>query len=119
MHLHYIKGVDITRMTMAANALIQARIDADVKLRATAVLDNMGLTISDVVRMLLTRVANEGALPPGLATDVAAHDAWFRAKVQEAFEDARPLMSHEEVDTHFAKRRAVALSKPLKGKRET
>ncbi len=63
---------------MAANALIQTRIDAVVKEQATAVLDNMGMTVSDAVRILLTRVAKEGALPVGLTTDPVAHDAWFR-----------------------------------------
>ncbi|MEA2850375.1 MAG: DNA protein [Rhodospirillaceae bacterium] len=31
---------------MASNALVQTRIDADVKEKATAVLENMGLTVS-------------------------------------------------------------------------
>ena len=45
---------------MASNALVQTRIDADVKERATAVLENMGLTVSDAVRILLTRTAKAG-----------------------------------------------------------
>jgi len=47
----------------------------------------MGLTISDAVRILLTRVAKEGALPMAFATDPTAYDAWFRTKVQEALDD--------------------------------
>jgi DNA-damage-inducible protein J len=101
---------------VAANALVQARIDAAVKERATAVLDNMGLTVSDVVRILLTRVAKEGALPVGLATDPATHDAWFRAKVQEALDDPRPAIPHDQVEAHFAKRRAAALRRAAEGK---
>src|SRR5579863_4294942 len=54
-----LKGV----AAMAASALVQTRIDPVLKERAAAVLENMGLTVSDVVRILLTRVANEGALP--------------------------------------------------------
>jgi DNA-damage-inducible protein J len=57
---------------------------------------------------LLTRIANEGALPAGLTTDAAAHDAWFRAKVQEALEDTRSAIPHEEVEAHFEARRARA-----------
>ena len=72
---------------MVANALVQTRIDAGVKERATEVLENMGLTVSDAVRILLTRVANEGALPFGFATDAATHDAWFRTKVLAALDD--------------------------------
>ncbi|SEK08624.1 MULTISPECIES: type II toxin-antitoxin system RelB/DinJ family antitoxin [unclassified Variovorax] len=82
---------------MAASALIQARIDAEVKERATEVLGNIGLTVPDVVRIVLTRVAREGALPPGLTVNEEAHDAWFRAKVQEALDDPRLALSHEQV----------------------
>jgi DNA-damage-inducible protein J len=48
---------------MSANAIVQARIDQSVKDEASVVLASMGLTISDAMRMLLTRVANEQALP--------------------------------------------------------
>jgi DNA-damage-inducible protein J len=48
---------------MASNALVSTRIDKKVKADAAAVLEAMGLTVSDAVRMLLTRVAREGALP--------------------------------------------------------
>jgi len=101
---------------MTTNALVQARIDADVKDRATAVLDGMGLTVSDAVRILLTRIANDGALPFGFATDPATHDAWFRAKVQEALNDTRSAIPHDDVEAHFAKRRAAALRKATEDK---
>ncbi|KRA41700.1 type II toxin-antitoxin system RelB/DinJ family antitoxin [Devosia sp. Root635] len=93
---------------MAANALIQTRIDADVKDRATEVLNAMGLTVSDAVRILLTRVANEGALPFNFTTDPDEYDRWFRAKVQEALDDPRPNISHEEAQRRFALRRDLA-----------
>ena len=48
---------------MAANQLVQARIDGAVKEGAAAVLAAMGLTVSDAVRLLLTKVAQEKALP--------------------------------------------------------
>jgi len=48
---------------MASNAVVRSRIDADVKEKATAVLEEMGLTVSDVMRIVLTRVAKENALP--------------------------------------------------------
>ena len=48
---------------MAANQLVQARIDGDVKEEAAAVLAAMGLTVSDAVRLFLTKVAQEKALP--------------------------------------------------------
>jgi len=93
---------------MPANALIQTRIDPEVKQRAAEVLETMGLTVSDAVRILLTRTANEGALPFPLTVDTAAYDQWFRNKVQQALDDKRPPVSHAEVERHFKKRRAAA-----------
>ena len=49
--------------SMAANHLVQARINPAVKEEAAAVLAAMGLTVSDAVRLLLTKVAHEKALP--------------------------------------------------------
>ena len=94
---------------MPANALVQTRIDPDVKERAAAVLGEMGITVSDAVRVLLTRTANEGALPFTLAQDSAEHDAWFRAKVRQALDDPRSRIPHEQVKARFAIRRAKAL----------
>ncbi len=48
---------------MAANQLVQARIDGAIKEEAAAVLAAMGLTVSDFVRIGLTRVAIEKAMP--------------------------------------------------------
>ena len=48
---------------MAANQIVQARINGAVKEEAAAVLAAMGLTVSDAVRLLLTRIAHEKALP--------------------------------------------------------
>lgn len=96
---------------MPANALVQARIDSAVKERAAAVLEELGITVSDAVRILLTRTANEGVLPFTPTAITAEYEAWFRAKVQEALEDPRPAIPHETVKAHFAKRRAAARRK--------
>jgi DNA-damage-inducible protein J len=87
--------------------VVQTRIDPALKERAATVLDAMGLTVSDAVRILLTRIANEGALPFPLTTDPAAYDAWFRAKVQQALDDPRPAVPHDTVEARFAKRRTA------------
>lgn len=65
---------------MAANHLVQARINPAVKEEAAAVLAAMGLTVSDAVRLLLTKVAHEKALPfaplvPNAATIEAMKEA--------------------------------------------
>ena len=48
---------------MASNAVVRARIEETLKRQASAVLAGMGLTVSDAMRMLLTRVALEKGLP--------------------------------------------------------
>jgi len=48
---------------MAENSVVRARINEDIKQEASIVLGSMGLTISDALRMLLTRVAKEKKLP--------------------------------------------------------
>ena len=48
---------------MASTAFVRARIDETLKNEATAVLEEFGLTVSDVVRMTLTRIAKDGAVP--------------------------------------------------------
>ena len=78
-------------------SMLHVRVDDRLKTEAAERLSNVGLTISDAVRILLTRVAKEGALPAGLAVDPDAYDAWFRAKVQEALADSRPVMPHPKV----------------------
>jgi len=48
---------------MPANTVVRARIDERVKKEASAVLAAMGLTVSDAFRLLLTKIAQEKALP--------------------------------------------------------
>ena len=48
---------------MTANVLVQARIEEKIKREASLVLEAIGLTVSDAVRLLLTRIAREKVLP--------------------------------------------------------
>jgi DNA-damage-inducible protein J len=48
---------------MATNALVQTRIDGAIKEEAALVLESIGLTVSDAVRLMLMRVAQDKALP--------------------------------------------------------
>src|ERR1700712_5769666 len=49
--------------TMAANTIVQARIDGAIKDEAATVFAAMGLTIPEAVRLMLPRVAHDKALP--------------------------------------------------------
>jgi len=46
-----------------AASMVHIRVDGKVKAKAAKALAAMGLTVSDAVRLLLTRVAAENALP--------------------------------------------------------
>ncbi len=81
----------------ARTSMIHVRVDDQLKADASDALAGVGLTLSDAVRILLTRVAREGGLPAGLTADPDAHDAWFRAKVRDALEDPRPETPHTHV----------------------
>jgi DNA-damage-inducible protein J len=78
-------------------SMLHVRVDERLKTEAAERLSSVGLTISDALRILLTRVAREGALPGGLAVDPDAYDAWFRAKVEEALADTRQPIQLSEV----------------------
>jgi DNA-damage-inducible protein J len=49
--------------TMTQNSIVRARIDTITKERAAAALSDMGLSVSDAIRLLLIRVADERRLP--------------------------------------------------------
>lgn len=66
---------------MSTNTVIRARINEEIKKEATVVLSEIGLTISDVFRMLLIRIAREKALP--------FEPLVPNTKTMEAIEDAR------------------------------
>lgn len=65
---------------MAAAEIVRARIDSDLKKEASAVLSEMGLSVSDAIRLLFVRVVAEKALPfdlrvPNAETQAAMRDA--------------------------------------------
>ncbi|BBV39839.1 MULTISPECIES: type II toxin-antitoxin system RelB/DinJ family antitoxin [Enterobacterales] len=81
----------------AQTSMLHIRVDDKLKADATEKLANVGLSVSDAVRIFLTRVTKEGGLPAGLTTDPEAHDKWFRAKVFEALTDSQPGVPHQQV----------------------
>ena len=81
----------------AQTSMIHVRVDDQLKAQATDALAGVGLTLSDAVRILLTRVAAEGGIPAGLTADPDAYDAWFKSKVHEALADTRPTKPHDQV----------------------
>jgi DNA-damage-inducible protein J len=82
---------------MAQTSMLHVRVDNELKADAAEKIASFGLTVSDAVRILLTRVIKEGGLPVGLTVDPDVHDAWFRDKVKEALADVRPAVPHQQV----------------------
>jgi len=80
-----------------ATGMVHIRVDEKVKARAAKTLASMGLTVSDAVRLLLTRIAAEKALPfevrvPNRET-IAAMEAGERGEVSRASSVAE-MMAH-------------------------
>lgn len=48
---------------MASDTVVRARIDSRTKEEAAAALAEMGLSVSDAIRLMLKRVAHDKALP--------------------------------------------------------
>lgn len=62
-----------------ADTYVRARIDTNTKERAAEALEAMGLTISDAIRLLMLRVADERRLP----FDVKVPNATARKAIAE------------------------------------
>ena len=86
---------------MVENQVVQVRIDGAIQAQAAAVLATMGLTVSDALRLLLTKVALEHALPfdpliPNPTTVAAMNEA--RAGDLAAFRSVEALMADLNAD---------------------
>jgi len=82
------------------DAVVRARIDPQLKKRAAQVLDAMGLTISDVLREVLVRVADDQQLPFPVRTalggmrevktgTITAEQFWARKRALQASDHAK------------------------------
>jgi DNA-damage-inducible protein J len=64
---------------MITSDTVRARIDSDTKASASKALAAMGLSVSDAIRMMLRRVADEKRLP----FDVKVPNAESKAAIKE------------------------------------
>jgi DNA-damage-inducible protein J len=81
---------------MAATEMVHVRVEKRIKTKAAKTLAAMGLSVSDAVRVLLTRVAVEKSLPfevkvPNAATAAAMREA--RKGGLRSFSKASDLMA--------------------------
>jgi DNA-damage-inducible protein J len=86
---------------MATTEMVHVRIDKRIKNKAAKTLASMGLSVSDAVRVLLTRVAVEQALPfdlkvPNAVTAAAMREA--RSGKLSSFSRVSDLMADLNAD---------------------
>ncbi len=70
---------------MANTEVVRTRIERDLKENATAVLEEMGLTVSQAIRLMLVQVVQTKALP-------------FAVKAPTLNERARSVMEEQDRD---------------------
>jgi DNA-damage-inducible protein J len=86
---------EVIKMALA-NGVVRTRINEQIKAEAIIVLESMGLSMSDAIRIMLTRVAREKALPfepliPNEETLQAIKEA--RAGITKSFSSIDELMA--------------------------
>lgn len=74
---------------MTSTTMVHVRLDLDVKTQATEALAAMGLSVSDAVRVFLTRVAAEKQIPFDLKVP--------NAQTQAAMQESRKLMKRRQM----------------------
>lgn len=79
-----------------ADTYVRARIDSATKQRASEALDAMGLSISDAIRLMLLRVADERCMPFDIkAPNATTHKAiaQLESKKGKRFANVDDLMA--------------------------
>ena len=84
-----------------ADTYVRARIDEQTKQSAREALNAMGLSLSDAIRLLMLRIAEEHRLPfevkvPNKKTQAAIND--LEKGKGESFDSVETLMTHLNAD---------------------
>jgi DNA-damage-inducible protein J len=66
---------------MRTDTVVRARIDSDTKERATAALEAMGLSVSDAIRLLMLRIAEEKRLPFTVQVPKVLSHSWVNSEI--------------------------------------
>ena len=85
----------------AADTYVRARIDTATKKRASAALKDMGLSVSDAIRLLMLTIADERRLPfPVKAPSATTRDAMDELKRGDGkrFSSVNALMADLNAD---------------------
>lgn len=83
---------------MSAEAIVRARIDEDLKAQSASILSSMGLSVSDAIRLMLTQVVTQKALPFSIkAPNQTTVDTF------EATDKGQNIVKCKDADDMFAK----------------
>lgn len=85
---------------MAHSTMVHVRVDEEIKKQASETLAAMGLSVSDAVRILLTRVVHDQAFPlelkvPNTATRMAMEEARAMTKARTVRFDSADALIHD------------------------
>ncbi|MBX9915395.1 MAG: type II toxin-antitoxin system RelB/DinJ family antitoxin [Pseudomonadaceae bacterium] len=81
---------------MASTEVVRTRIESELKASATEILEGMGVTVSQAIRMLLVQIVQDKELP----FKVKAPNAKTRA-VMDATDRGEGLRTHESTAALF------------------
>jgi DNA-damage-inducible protein J len=86
-------------LPMPATTMVHVRVDEHIKTQASETLAGMGLTVSDAIRVFLTRIVADQQLPfaikaPNAGTRAAMKEARAMSKIR--FASARELINDLE-----------------------
>lgn len=83
---------------MAHTEVVRTRIDSELKTNATRILEEMGITVSQAIRMMLVQVVQTRTLP----FEVKALSLNERARqVMEAQDRERTVQTHDNAEALF------------------
>ncbi len=101
-----------------SETIIRARVDELEKLECESIFKNLGLTMSEAVRLFIRQVNIVKGLPFELKLNAAAaieHDHWFKEQVESVLakvnQPGRVSASHEDVGTRLKSKQAALLLK--------
>jgi len=106
----------MSEVHIMSETVIRSRIDSTIKMEAQALLERLGLTMSEAIRLFLHQVVIEKGLPFQVKLpkeQLLEHDRWFRSQVEAAVAVAdKPettFVTHNTVhDQWAAKRQTLA-----------
>ncbi|MBB1582486.1 type II toxin-antitoxin system RelB/DinJ family antitoxin [Serratia sp. OS31] len=95
---------------MTRDSIVQARIDTNLKQRAEAVFKEMGMTVSEGIRMFLGRIVKEGTMPEELLNGSSANR---EQPCYQAYNDILSQLEYPETQRNYSQYKSEKLGNML------